>query len=188
MQQHGFTRRRILALGGTTVAGGIGLIALGSDTARAEVKAKSFSIDDIEHYTEGQEVTDVQVAVTAEYAYESTKRPTKATLTLSISQLGDSPSEIATVELSELLDSDSGTKELSGSILQTYHYTQSDFNPSEGNSKSLPVTVHLTFTLYNNGKELAAAEAMDDARIEVTNDEITATTEVGGSGGITIQH
>jgi hypothetical protein len=186
MSDNGISRRGLLAAVGASIGGTVLLTSGDGGTASAaSVEYGTFEISDTSKLMDGKEVTDVQLSATAEWSYDTNRSPDSHVVELLCGDY-DSQSVIASKETTDIPQQDSGTTDLSGSILETYHYSVQEFNPSVGNTKSHNVYAGVRFKLKQGGEVLDSAKAVGNAYIEVTNEEVIVDTQAGGSGEFTV--
>lgn len=180
MSDNGISRRGLLAAVGASIGGAVLLTSGDSGTASAaSVEYGSFSVDDT------STVTDVTLSATSKWSYDTNQSVTKHVVEL-VAGDHNNQSVIDSVETTDIAQSESGQTELSGSILDTYHWSTSDFNPTEGNTRTVNMFGGVRFKLMDGESVIAEAEQTDNAYIEVTNESLSANAEVGGTGEVEI--
>jgi hypothetical protein len=182
----GINRRQAIALVAGSIGGTVLVTSGGSSTASAaSVDYGSFSVKDTSTVTDGKEVTDVTLSATAQWSYDTNQSVTGHVVEL---LAGDhsKQSVIESVETTDIGQTGSGETDLSGSILDTYHWDVSDFNPTQGNTRTINMFGGVRFKLMDGETVVAEAKQTDNAYIEVSNEKLTASAEVGGTGEVSI--
>ena len=137
-------RRQFAALAGATVATSTGIYISTRPSQGATAELGSLDVPDVDTSTSGDSIESITLDLTASYEYSSSHNPDSWTLELLVGDNEDTMQPIDSVtETDSLLQSDSGTETLSGSIASTYHFSTYDFEPSNGGEVSRPVWIGL---------------------------------------------
>lgn len=168
------TRRRVLATGASIIgAGSVGVYGVTrTENARASVDVESFQVSDVTF--EAQSVTPVLDATIA-YDY-SVKNASEIFIGLEAG--GEQiASETLRTDSSELQN----TTELSGNVLDSPAFDQSDFAVASGEETTVSVDVSVVFEVRYDSNVVASDSASDTASVEVLSPESGAYATVGGS-------
>jgi hypothetical protein len=169
------TRRRVLALGASGVAGAGGLSVFGTADTRAAVSVEEFSVSDATF--EAAQVTPILNA-TVGYAYSvATVSELWIGLLVGDTVVAEESLRTGTAELER-------TTDLSGRVLDADTYSQSDFAVERGETATVTVECGVRFEVRDGDNVVASDETRDSATVEVVSpmDETYAT--VGGSAEI----
>ena len=182
-------RRKFIAVLGTATATGSTALYLGTRPSEgASAELGSLDVPDIDTSTSGDSIESITLTVDSNYEYDSSHNPDSWTLELLVGDNEDTMQPIDSVtETESLLQSDSGTETLSGSITSTYHFSTMDFEPSNGGEVSRPVWVALRFQLTANGEIVAEETITENVSVTVDGASLEASASVGGSGEIQIE-
>jgi hypothetical protein len=178
------TKRRLLYIGGATIAGGIGLIAT-SDQTSANVQLKELTIPDKTKGITG-DVTDVILATSFTYSFESNTSMDSCVFQLRVGIDESDLAPITGVRKTSVGSSASGSEELQGSVLDHGSFTASLFDPSTGGTVKRGLVVELRMQLKKNGQLEHTASAQANPVITVTDETVTVESSLEGSGGATV--
>ena len=170
------SRRHAIAALATVVGGGTTLALVGSDGARASVSVESFEVADATF-----EADDVTPVIDADigYAYRADS-VTELWIGLLVGEEVVAEETLRTN--SEELEN---TTDLSGRVLDSPAYGQSDFAVDAGETTTVTVDAGVRFEVRNgDGSVLASDEATDSATVEVVSPEGETYATIGGSGEI----
>lgn len=175
------TRRRALATLGTLA--GSSVVAAGaltrSQRAGASVSVEDFDVSDATF--EAQSVTPI-VDATIAYDY-SVEQASEIYVAL---QAGGE--QIASESLRTSSAELSNTTELTGNVLDSPSYGQSDFAVASGETTTVNVDVGVLFEVRYDGSVVASDTATDTASVEVVSPESGEYATVGGSASIRRQN
>jgi len=178
-------RRTVLATIGGLVTGSIAISTL-SKTATAQVTNQGLSIPNRE-YAQTEKLQDVRIKINADYSFDAEQVPDRWILSLSVSDDGINYEQIDERRMAPSSDSNSGTEELSGSIVQTGKFAIQQFQLESGDSQtSVPIFTKLTFTVEIGSAEIAKVETTDQTSLTVTPGQVEASSNLSGSGEIVI--
>lgn len=182
------SRRTVLSgIGATTAGTSIAYISTRpTQGQQTEIQLGNLEIPDPSYQAGNEDITNVDVRVDANYKWESSHTPDKVILKLLIGDSEDTMQAIQTESLTDLTKSQSGSATLSGDVTSTYHYSVQDFQPSTDSVKSTRVVVGLQIELWKDGEIIDKNTISELVSVAVDGTELTATTEVGGSGTIQI--
>ena len=172
------SRRHVLAGTAALVTTG-GTIVVVGEPARASVSVDELSVENAEFETEEvAPVLDVEIG----YEYDVGDEPINA---LEFSLLVDG-TEVSSDELITSRTTLEGDTTLSGSILDSDAWDQSDFRVGVGEEITREISITLEFrAVASDGAVLADDTAEDSASVIVTHPkESTITASVGGHGMI----
>lgn len=179
-------RRQVLIGTGALAATTIGGIAVLSDKTTATVTG-SFTIPDAETVLADTELKDVQLAATAQYAWESNAPMHGLELELHAGASPDNLEMLARHTQEDLSKKQlTGEQQLQGSLLNTDTYSVDDFQPTDG-ELSTNVIAELRLYLIRDGEVAAEATETDAFTITVKNEELTVDAQVGGSGEVVFE-
>lgn len=180
------TKRRLLyGLGAT--AGGIGFTITQADDAAAELTMTGLSIPDKSAEITG-DVSALVLAVTYDWDYDGNAHIDEALFQLQVGETTDSVAPITGIKLTDTGKTNGGTNTLQGDILSHSDYTAEMFSPPEQETTSEDVRVHLRMALKKAGEVVHEKVVKAHPVISVTNNEITITSQLQGSGGVTVQN
>ena len=168
------SRRRVLAGVGGLAIGGVGL-SVGMSGAGAAVSLNSWDVQD--QTFEAESVTPV-VNATVAYDYDAAG---VSTLWMALTVSGDVVDETGKMVSS---DSGSGEESLSGGVLESSAFTQSDFEVGAGGTTTVDVPVGAAFEVRDSAGNVLASDSVEQtAVVKVVHPEDGVAT-VGGSAVI----
>jgi len=177
------TRRRAVASAAVAGVGGIGLLAGGSNDARAQVTMGEFSAtgDDA---TLSRAPAAVTLSAQGEWAVTANGGIQQVRITLQ-AIVGDD--ELAAdVAMNTVFDATEGSFDLTADLIADHPDVSGDlFVPSEtGATKTTPVRVAVIVSAVRDGEITAEARAEDSADVVVTDSGVEVV--VGGSAEVTV--
>ena len=170
------------ALGGLAAIG-VSTVALKnfSQRASASIELGMLQIDDKEAITDTDELDDVLLDVQSTYDYEV---PSAETVIISLEVGRDSWTEIDSYELNDPSSEDSGSTDLSGSILSSYEFDTLMFSTGG----TTPVNAKLSIRVEDDSTTVAEDSVEDDFDIHITDEgDVTMSAEIGGTGTVTVE-
>lgn len=182
-EQSIITRRRAIASAVVAGVGGVGLLAGGTDSARAQVTMGEFTAtgDDA---TLSRAPAAVGLSAQGEWSVSAAGGVEQTQITLQ-AIVGDD--ELAAdVAMNSVFDTTEGTFDLSADLIDDHPDVSGDlFVPEEtGGTKTTPVRVAVIVSAVQDGEITAEARAEDTADVVVTEDGVEVA--VGGSAEVTV--
>jgi len=176
------SRRRVLALTGTTAVGGVALSQLSQPAAaESSISFGSFTLPDKTVYPDGT-VQNVVLGVDVEYTWTANRTPTRYTVELLVGNTESDLVPIDSIEETDIAASTTKTDRLQGSLLDSPDYDLVNFDVSDGGEKQATVWAKVKFSLYRDGSVLTTAEAQTQATLILKGEELTVSAQIGGSG------
>jgi hypothetical protein len=181
-------KRRAFVAGGAATLFGSTAYAISTGSSEAsETTLGELHVPDVSTKTGGDSIQSVNISVDASWSYDTNVNPDKWTLELLIGDNDSTLEPIDSVEQTEnLLQTDSGTETLSGSVTSEWHFSNSSFEPVDNGTKDTVVYVGLSFKLHQGGDVIAESELVEPVTVSVDGQELTASASLGGSGEISI--
>jgi len=174
------TRRATLTGVAAIGATGLGYFTV-TQRASASIELGTLKIDDKEAITDTDNLDDVILDVNAQYDYEV---PSADSVTISLEVGRDSWTEIDTHELSDPSGEDTGSTDLSGTILQSYEYDSTMFSTGG----TTPVNAKLSIVVEDDSETVAEDSVEDDFDIHITDEEdVRLEASIGGTGTVTVE-
>jgi len=186
-------RRQLLRYGVASVVGvtaGGTIVAETTDTAAAAVSMGTLSVSDAATTTDDGSVADVLLSLSGEWQYDLPAGTSPATWTAeAVVTNGDSQATVDTTSGEAQYLRNSGSYELSGSLLQTDVYDAETFAAPDGKTREVTMGVAVVFRVTSDSdRVLAASTIQDTATVSVTNRAYNATQygSVGGDGAVNV--
>lgn len=162
-------RREYLIAGGAVVGtGSIAASYLIDETRGAELDIGTIQLDNTNHLTPNETV-EPTLSATLDYSYDSDFDVGEVTVELLASNVTQTPGVIASETLSNQPNADSGTVQLTGSLVGAPGFSQSDFTLSDGEKQTVKVDVRSRLSVYRPNGDLiqtATAEGYGELTIE----------------------
>lgn len=181
-------RRQILTTTGTFVCGGgLAVAALGSERAKAAVRASEIDMNGDRHSGPDGTVSDVTATVSGQYEYATNDADTLV-LAMAVAP-GDSPDAYERVdEVSEPVGaaSGAGSFSLAGSILDHSQLDAAAFSADAGEVVETEVLVRVVLDVQQGGETVVTGTAESPVTVTVENTSIQASATVGGSGEVAV--
>jgi len=176
------SRRRVVALTGSTIVGGAAISQLSQPAgAASSISYGEFNIADQTVYPDGT-VANVVLDVDVQYTWTANRTPTKYTVELLVGNTESEVVPIDSIEQTDIAASTTKTDQLQGSLLDSPDYELVNFDVSDGGEKQTTVWATVKFTLYRDGSVLTTAEAQTQATLILKGEELTVSAQIGGSG------
>lgn len=181
-------RRKFVAAATATTIGSTALyIGTRPSSGQTDVTLGELTVPDVSTATSGKSIESITLTVDTSYEYQSSHNPDSWTLELLIGDSEGTMQPIDSVTKTEsLLQTDSGTETLSGSLAGTYHYATTDFEPSNGGEVSKSVWIGIRFALSANNETVADETIAKAVSVTVDGATLEASASLGGSGEITV--
>jgi len=187
--QGNLTRRRVVAATLATLGTATGALALSRDKISANADLQMTGLDISDEQTtiiEGEEIKDIRISASLEWLFESNVDIHTLQLSLAVGFKEDDAEIISLFERTDMAQQSlTGTKTLEGSVLGSSAFDKSNFQPN-GGTITTDVFVIAELLLLRNGDILETAAVSDRAAVEITEESIQITSEVAGTGGITV--
>ena len=174
------SRRRVVALLGSTAAAGVTYVTVGTKGVRAQVSADGLAVEDDTYAAPDGELYSPRLSVESAWSYEGAEDATQVMVALLVD---------GTLLESSITDtvgpSDDGTATLAAPVVESRAWEQGDWSPPADGKVSHEVTVELRLEVRDGaGETLADASAEDSATITVTDAGPSVTATVGGEGHV----
>ena len=174
------SRRRLLGATALVGATGLGYFSL-SQSASASIELGTLQIDDKDAITDTDELDDVILDVQSTYDYEV---PSADSVTISLEVSQDNWTEIDSHELTDPSSEDSGSTDLSGSILSHWEFDRTMFSTGG----TTPVNAKLSIRVEDDSDTVAEDSVEDDFDVHITDEgDVTMSAEIGGTGTVTVE-
>lgn len=132
-------------------------------------------------------VSDIVLYVTGSYSFSSSTEPDECILRVIAGTSKDSMGIVKGSRIQPGGATDSGTETIEASILGVNGIDSSLFDvPNSGDSVTETLWIGLEFEVLKNGETIATDSVKTDVKVSITNESITISTELGGSGGLTV--
>ena len=187
--QGNLTRRRVVAATLATLGTATGVLALSRDKISANADLQMTGLDISDEQTtiiEGEEINDIRISADLEWLFESNVDIHTLQLSLAVGFKEDDAEIISLFERTDMAQQSlTGTTTLEGSVLGSGAFDKSNFQPN-GGTITTDVFVIAELLLLRNGDILETAAVSDRAAVEITEESIQITSEVAGTGEITV--
>jgi hypothetical protein len=183
-----WTRRRTLLGTGAVVAGTVGSIAVSSNNATAQVSG-GLSVADASVTLVDQTLQDIIVDMTAEWSYDSNVRVDAVETEVHAGQRASSLDMIARKSMTvdgENQMSDTGTTELSGSLVDAADFSVSDMTPETGTVEHSALAELRVFIVHDD-EAVAETIIRDTFTVTISQESVKVTTSASGSGTVTFE-
>ena len=175
------TRRRAVAMLAGASATGLGVAALGSEEAAAEITLEELAVADETYAAEDPEPTPVvDIDARIQYRVDSIS---EWNISVELGPPGD-------VEFLELVSEDTNateaeqTRTLSVPLTDADAFDSADFAPDAETSVEHDVEVVLTFSVMDGSETLVQTSVSDTATVTVENETIDIEGAIGGEAEI----
>lgn len=176
--------RIALAFALVTAAGGAA-IAVGVNTADASssIDMDGLTIPDTNQTVTGN-VSDVSVATDLSYSWSV---PDAEQVVIKL-RAGPSRDELETLTFRQLdaTGDGSGTVAMQGSLTELSAFSAEDFDPALAESERTDLVVAVELEVRRTNGETETATTVEPVTVQI-NDGTTLTTNVGGSGSVTVE-
>lgn len=183
-----WTRRRTLLGAGAVVTGTVGGIAVGTNNAAAQVDS-TLTVADASVTLVDQTLQDILVDMVAEWSYNSNVRVDSVETEVHTGGRASSLSMIAretTAIDAGNQKSHNGTTELTGSLAEAQDFAISDMVPDTGSIEHTALAELRVFIVHDS-EAVAEAVVSDTFTITISQEEVTVSTNVSGSGSVTFE-
>jgi len=176
-------RRNVITTIGGIATGGVAVTLATTDQATAQVQYGSLDIPDRD-YIQTSELQDVRLTVTANWSFDAAQVPDRWVCEL---QVGTENETIAADRMAPSSQSDSGSVELTGSVVDTSQFNIEQFRVDSGGSETtVQIPTRLVYRIETGETQIAQATAEATPSVTVTPGEVEGSAEVGGNGEIVL--
>jgi carbonic anhydrase len=177
-------RRTVIATAGGIVSGGV-LTTLASQDAGATAQVEFGTLDvGNRTYEQSSELQDVSIRVNANWKFDAERVPDRWELILKVGEPNNELIQIAETRMAPSSQADSGTEEISGSVLDG-PFTIEQFR-IDGSETTVSMVVGLTYRVVHNEQEVASASVQDTADLTVTPGSVDGSASIKGTGEIVL--
>lgn len=181
-------RRQILSTTGTFIAGGgLAVAALGSQPAKAAVRANTIDIPDASHSGQDGTVESLTAQVSGAYEYQVDDAD-QLVLALAVAPGSDADSyeELDRVEEPTGAASGAGQFSLVGSVLDHSALDAAMFSADAAETVTQDLLVRVSLDVQQGGETVVSGVAETDVTVTVENESVEASATVGGSGEVAV--
>ena len=181
LNRDAITRRRAVALLAGASATGLGVAALGSEEAAAEIELDGLTIPDESYAAEDPEPTPVvDIDTRIQYRVGSIS---EWNISLEFGPPGDVDFISVLNESTNATEAEQ-TRTLSAPLTDADAFESADFAPDAETSVEHDVEVVLTFSVLDGSETLVQTSVSDMATVTVENETIDIEGSIGGEGEI----
>jgi hypothetical protein len=181
-----WTRRRTLLGAGVVATGTVGGIGVGTDNAAAQVDS-TLTVADASVTLVDETLQDIIIDMIADWSFTSNVDidtvETEVHAGGRASSLDMIARETTTIDGG---DQTNGTTELSGSLVDARDFAISDMTPDTGSIEHTALAELRVFVIHDS-EAVAESVVGDTFTVSISQEEVTVTTTVSGSGSVSFQ-